>query len=79
MSDARRPGERNRPTGRQCGELATERDRDWQNASVPTALRKILASLATVTAAAALMAFGTYGTFDDGDTGMARAVLVDAG
>ena len=47
--------------------------------SVPLTLRKILASLVTVAATAALMAFGTLGAFDDSDTGMARSVLVVAG
>ena len=46
---------------------------------MPLTLRKILASLVTVAAAAALMAFGTLGAFDSEDTGMARSVLVDAG
>ena len=45
---------------------------------MPLVLRKVLASLVTVAATAALMAFGTLRTFDDGDTGMARSVLVDA-
>jgi hypothetical protein len=78
-SNGLRPGEWHRPTGRHDGATATQSHPGRQHASVPTTLRKIFASLATVTAAAALMAFGTYGTFDSSNTGMARSVRVDAG
>ena len=46
---------------------------------MPLTVRKILASLVTVAATAALMAFGTFRAFDHEDTGMARSVLVEAG